>query len=97
MENMFESKKKVIERWLDQLIHRMQALENTRKCSIDGIEACGFWWDGSIHIYHGLEVLAFYLQKTVIYNGNWTDDAGRMYFDYNGHKVFELWKKKEVI
>ena len=98
--NVFESKKKELEKWLDKLIKSFQAVSDAGKCSVEDIETCGTAWNREVHIYKGFDTLAFYLRATVIYDPNWTKkypDTGICYFIYKGYKVMQLWEKKEVI
>ena len=99
MTDVFESKRKSVEKWLDQLIKKFQALSNITDCPIKDISACGTLWEKEIHIQKGLDEIAFYLQATVIYNPNWSKrypDTGEAYFYYKGCRIFTLWIKKEV-
>lgn len=80
--------------WLDQIINlteRLHAIEE----GPDGVRVCN-GYTGSIHIYEGIARLAAALKIPVVYNPNWDEEVGRAYFIYNGHEVFELYKKEEI-
>lgn len=94
MDATFETKRRTIEDWLDQLIRRYKALKRSAVCPIRDIETITVWF-GDIQIYKGIETIAFYLQETLIYNPNYHEGRGRVYFWYKGHEIFSLWTKEE--
>jgi len=93
MNELFKEKQIVMERWLDQNIKRWKALAASEYCPIENISMCGTRWDKTLHIYENLDKLAFYLQKTVVYDPNYMECRGIKYFYYKGCKVFELFNK----
>ena len=90
----FESKKKAVKNWLDRVVKNKTALVQLGKSEYNdfGIELCGY--DKSLHIYKGLETIAFYLGKTVSYNPNWDAERGYMSFEYKDFHIFQLWDKE---
>ena len=79
-----------IENWLNTLISLNNELQIRRKFN-ENIRICG-GCDNEIHIYEGLEIMAFYLRKTITYDPNCAEGYGKMYFYHNGYKIFELWE-----
>ena len=90
----FEIKRRNIKDWLDRVIQAKKELAHLSASYHDdfGVKLCGEY--GDIHMYAGLETIAFYLGKTVIYDPRWGTDRGRMYFMYEGFEVFQLWSKQ---
>lgn len=90
----FESKKKAVKNWLDRVVKSKIALIQLGKPEYNDFDAklCGEY--GAIHMYAGLETIAFYLEQTVVYDPRWSEDKGRMYFMYEGIEVFQLWSKQ---
>jgi hypothetical protein len=90
----FEIKRRNIKNWLDSVIQAKKKLKQLSDSHYDdfGIELCSEV--DEVHIYKGLETIAFYLGKTVIYNPMWSKDKGRMYFRYDEREVFQLWSKR---
>ena len=80
-----------IRKWLDCLIRMTENLKRKEDFNED-ICTCNNY-DGAIHIFKGLEKIAFYIGATIIYDPNWNPDGkrGKMSFQYRGHEVFQLW------
>ena len=92
----FESKQREVKSWLDRVIQHKKALVqlSTSEYNDFDIALCGY--DKSLHIYRGLETIAFYLGATIKYNPNWDDERERGYmsFEYKGFHIFQLWDIK---
>ena len=84
--------KEKIEKWLDKYIEANKIVIELSKGPED-ISTCTGYDDKKIHIYHGLEKLAFYLQATITYDPNWDSEMGRMSIRYKDHELFEIWMK----
>lgn len=95
MTKEFNETQKRIKDWLNRVVaDRLELLH--LGCADDNhldIEICGLSYD--VHIYKGLERIAFYLGRTVTYDPTWSEDKGRMYFMYEGLEVFQLWNKSK--
>lgn len=89
----FEQEKKKVERWLIKVIKQKQELLYLAGCNED-LKLCGC--DESVHIYKGIEKLAFYLGLTLTYEPSWYGDNGRITADYNGVFIYQIWKKGAV-
>lgn len=84
--------------WIDTTLARKEAI---RKLGIKeenglGLELCGIQ-EKELHMYEGLEKLAFYLGLTIKYEPDWSrnDDnyrLGYMSCSYNGWKLFQIWR-----
>lgn len=89
----FEIKRRNIKDWLDSVIQAKKRLEHLSDSHHEfGIRICGEY--SEVHIFNGLETIAFYLGQTVTYDPTWSEDKGRMYFMYEGLEVFQLWRKQ---
>lgn len=92
----FETTKNQITLWLDRVIQAKTALLYLAEPEDNhiGVTLCGAQLDCSnIHIYAGLEHMAFYLGPTVSYNPAWDEKKGEMSFMYKGFRIFQLWDK----
>ena len=89
----FEIKRRNIKDWLDLVIQTKKKLEYLSNSHHEfGVKLCGEY--SEVHMFAGLETIAFYLGQTVIYDPMWSNDRGRMYFRYEGLEVFQLWSKQ---
>ena len=93
MTEEFNKTQKRIKDWLNRVVSNKLELQHLANADDNhlGIELCGTFYD--VHIYKGLERMAFYLGQTVTYDPTWSEDKGRMYFMYEGLEVFQLWVK----
>lgn len=80
-----------IREWLDCLIWMNENLKEKEDFDED-ISTC-YSYDSTIHIFKGLEKIAFYIGATIIYNPHWDScgKKGKMSFRYRGYEVFQLW------
>ena len=92
MENMREKATK----WIEDIISTKSKLRLLQELNVDdnSVKLCGV--DDSIHVFRGIERIAFYLGKTLTYNPNWDRESGRMSMYYAGHEIFQIWDKKEA-
>ena len=90
----FISEQKKVKQWLEQVIKAKTVLINLDANSLNdaGVELCGCN-SHSVHMFSGVERVAFYLGVTVKYNPRWdlVKQRGYMSFYYKGFEVFQLW------
>lgn len=96
----FETKVQLIQDWLDRQIQIAKNRIANEKLSFgedESIQFCGVIHEKALHIYEGIEKLAFYLRATITYNPVFAPeypDRGEAYFYYNGWRIFEIWTKE---
>jgi len=88
-----EQKKQEIEKWLNIQIAGRLVIEQNRTFKDDIMVADAI--EHRIHIYSGLDILAFYLGAVVTYCPNWYEGEGQKYFIYKGFKVFEIYNVED--
>lgn len=84
--------KEKIERWLNKYIETNKTMVKLSD-GPEGIQTCTGYDPEEVHIYKGIEKIAFYLQATITYDPNWDIRKGRMSIRYNGIEIFQLWDK----
>lgn len=92
----FETIKQQITLYLDRVIQAKTALIYLSEPEDNhvGITLCGYS-NEDVHIFSGLEHMAFYLGETVTYDPTWDAQKGRMHFNYKGFEIFQLWIKNK--
>lgn len=84
--------KEKIERWLNKYIEANRIMVKLSN-GPEGIQTCTGYNSKEIHIYKGIEKIAFYLQATITYDPNWLPERGKMSIRYNEIEIFQLWDK----
>lgn len=88
-----ELRAKHIENWLDRTIKAQLFLRCCESLNNE-IEVIVPTSD-ELHIYKGLELIAFYLGKTITYDPNWNNERGEMSLMYKDWKIFQLWDRRQ--
>lgn len=81
--------------YVEEVILHVSALERLGGKIGDDIRLCSFG-QNQVHVFKGLEKLAFALRKTITYTpaeDRYDDYCGQMSFEYKGYKFFELWDR----
>lgn len=92
MTEEFKTKQKKIKEWLEAVMAHKLALDTADSEEL-GLGLCGETKE--VHIYKGIEKIAFYLGLTLTYNPNWDPDGRKGYVKayYNGVEIYQLWDK----
>lgn len=96
----FNYPKGKVQEWLDSIIHHQESLEALANDNTNGVNTslCLGHTHKAIHVWGGVERLAYYLGATLTYDPKYIPHAGKgcVSFEYKGYKVFELWEIGKV-
>ena len=92
MTEEFKAKQKEIKEWLEAVMAHKLALDTADSEEL-GVALCGE--KKEVHLYKGIEKIAFYLGLTLTYNPNWDSKSEKGYIQthYNGVEIYQLWRK----
>lgn len=92
MTEEFKAEQNKIKTWLEAVMAHKLALDTADSEEL-GLGLCGE--KKEVHIYKGIEKIAFYLGLTLTYNPTWDSNGKKGYIQtyYNGVEIYQLWNK----